>query len=225
MARSKLSWEFIKTVFFESLRGKTLARILLNHALSEIEVAGKILDLGSSKESASYNRFLQYQTPYEVTRTDFFKSGPGLIQLDLEKPFYLPDTSFDAVTCFNVLEHLYNYRNCIAESYRVLKPGGVFVGSTPFLVNYHADPHDYFRYTHEAIEKMFGEAGFATEKIISLGFGPFSVAALYITFALPTFLHCLVLIPAIFMDALVLRFKPSQHARYQLGYVFIFKKP
>lgn len=219
-----ISLSLVREIFIESFRGKTLARILLNHELSKIEVGGKILDLGSSKESASYNRFLKYREPYTVTRTDFYSDGPGMVRLDLEKPFSLSDASFDTMTCFNVLEHIYNYCNVIAESYRVLKPGGVFVGSTPFLVNFHADPHDYFRYTHEALENMFVEAGFSCEKMISLSFGPLSVAAFFLTRITPSFLNFLFFIPAILLDALIIKVKPIQRGRYPLGYVYIFKK-
>ena len=34
--------------------------------------------------------------------------------------------SFDAVTCFSVLHHLYNFDSLVPEVARVLKPGGVF---------------------------------------------------------------------------------------------------
>ncbi|MBU1995795.1 MAG: class I SAM-dependent methyltransferase [Candidatus Omnitrophica bacterium] len=34
--------------------------------------------------------------------------------------------SFDAITCFAVLHHLYNFEDLIKEISRVLKPGGIF---------------------------------------------------------------------------------------------------
>jgi len=37
-----------------------------------------------------------------------------------------PDDSFDAVTCFSVLHHLYAFEGLVAEVARVLRPGGVF---------------------------------------------------------------------------------------------------
>lgn len=53
-------------------------------------------------------------------------------QCDLEKekiPF--EDNSFDFVYSKSVLEHVFNTENFINESFRVLKPGGVFIGFTP----------------------------------------------------------------------------------------------
>lgn len=218
------SWNLWGRIITESLRGKTLARIFLNHALSDIEVTGKILDLGSSSDSASYNRFLKYQKPFEIVHTDFYKDGVGLLKLDLEKSFAILDASFDAITCFNTLEHIYNFRNLINESHRVLKSGGVFVGSTPFLVNYHADPHDYFRYTHEAIKKMFGEAGFVCEKMITLSLGPQSAAAFFALQTMPRILRPLFYSLAMLADLLIVAIKPSQRMKYPLGYVFVFRK-
>ena len=42
---------------------------------------------------------------------------------------------FDVVTCLEVIEHLHNPDNLIKEIYRVLKPGGVLILSTPNLAS------------------------------------------------------------------------------------------
>jgi 2-polyprenyl-3-methyl-5-hydroxy-6-metoxy-1,4-benzoquinol methylase len=42
-----------------------------------------------------------------------------------------PDGLFGLVTAFEVIEHVQNYENVVAEAYRVLKQGGVLVLSTP----------------------------------------------------------------------------------------------
>jgi 2-polyprenyl-6-hydroxyphenyl methylase / 3-demethylubiquinone-9 3-methyltransferase len=41
-----------------------------------------------------------------------------------------PDGSFDVVTCCDVLEHLYNLDEVLAETARVLKPGGIYFYDT-----------------------------------------------------------------------------------------------
>jgi ubiquinone/menaquinone biosynthesis C-methylase UbiE len=46
-----------------------------------------------------------------------------------------PDESFDLVTCTEVIEHLEHYRSTLREIYRVLKPGGTLVLTTPNILN------------------------------------------------------------------------------------------
>jgi SAM-dependent methyltransferase len=45
------------------------------------------------------------------------------------------DESFDLVTCTEVIEHLEHYRSTLREIYRVLKPGGTLVLTTPNILN------------------------------------------------------------------------------------------
>jgi SAM-dependent methyltransferase len=42
-----------------------------------------------------------------------------------------PDEHFDGVVSFEVIEHITDYRRYVAEAHRVLRPGGVFIISTP----------------------------------------------------------------------------------------------
>ncbi len=42
-----------------------------------------------------------------------------------------PDASFDAVTCFEMLEHVFDPKAVLNEMYRVLKPGGYVVLLVP----------------------------------------------------------------------------------------------
>src|SRR2546422_259546 len=46
-----------------------------------------------------------------------------------------PDAAFDLVTCTEVIEHLEHYRQTIREIFRILKPGGLFVLTTPNVLN------------------------------------------------------------------------------------------
>jgi len=224
LIQTKFSSKLLMTLLKELFRGKSLARTLLNFNLRDVELSGEILDLGSKSNSASYNRFLRHRDPYKVTYTDWHIAGEDIIRLNLEEDFKLENNKFDAITCFNVLEHIYNYKNLIKESHRVLRQGGLFVGGTPFLINYHADPHDYFRYTHEAINRMFSEAGFRVEKMVYLGYGPIFASLEMQMHIFPRVLRPFLTGISLLFDYIILKLKKSQRLRYPLGYTYIFRK-
>lgn len=60
------------------------------------------------------------------------RRGLQAYSVDLEKDrFPFKDESFDVATCLEVLEHLEDPRNALDEIFRVLKPNGYLLISTP----------------------------------------------------------------------------------------------
>ncbi|MFC1907532.1 methyltransferase domain-containing protein [Chloroflexota bacterium] len=65
------------------------------------------------------------------------KTGIKAYELDIDKedlPF--EDNSFDAIFCGEVIEHLFDPDNLLDEVYRVLKPGGFCIITTPNLAGW-----------------------------------------------------------------------------------------
>ncbi len=111
-----------------------------------------LLDLGSSRPwFPFFTKLLGYQRL--VLNTAYPESGmvdprlstntsvPPHVSMsvfDVEcDPFPYPDDAFDVITCLEVLEHLaIDPMAMMAEINRVLKPGGVFVLSTPNAIRY-----------------------------------------------------------------------------------------
>lgn len=211
---------FNSVVRRQILKGKSLSRALMNVFASKIEITGRILDLGSKSNAPSYHRFLKLNQPYAIECVDLTVDEPGIIRMDLEKPFPVPSGEYDTILCFNLLEHVYDTHNVISESRRVLKKGGKVVGAVPFLVRYHADPHDYHRYTHEALERIAREVGFTNIQIVPLGLGPFSASISLVAVFMPGIIRFWLHANAAIIDYLLFRKKPLVDI---LGYGFIFE--
>lgn len=71
-----------------------------------------------------------------------------------------PTSTFDAVICSEMLEHVLDPTPILREIQRVLKPGGKLLLCVPFLYRMHAEPGDFARYTHHFWQQRFMEIGF-----------------------------------------------------------------
>jgi len=215
-----------KDLIKETFKGKSLSRILINNRTRKTkEINGKILDLASGTKKPSYYRFLNIEKDAEIISVDISNERKPDIKTDLEKPFPFSDKEFDNIFCFNLLEHIFNYRNVVNESFRVLKNKGRFIGTIPFLASVHADPNDYFRYTNSALKKIFERAGYREIKIKALGYGPFSVGYYMVAFLVPKFLRIFLLFFAIFLDKIIVKLrKIHEKEKYVLMYYFECKK-
>lgn len=67
--------------------------------------------------------------------TDFYPDSPDVCHVDATRKFPLPNSSFDLVFTEHVIEHLplAGGLNLLAESFRILKPGGRIRVGTPSM--------------------------------------------------------------------------------------------
>lgn len=85
------------------------------------------------------------------------------------KDFQLPSESIQVFTMFDVLEHLSNRDEVLAEIYRTLAPGGRLVLSVPALDSlwsqFDDDAGHFRRYNRASIRSELESQGFAVERI------------------------------------------------------------
>ena len=79
------------------------------------------------------------------------------------------DEQYDCAFGTEVLEHCPDPKIILSETYRVLKPGSPFFFTVPFLWPLHEVPHDEYRYTPFALQRMLSECGFKKIEIKALG--------------------------------------------------------
>lgn len=72
---------------------------------------------------------------------------------------------FDGVISTQVLEHVPNPRELLAEMYRVIKPGGNLIISLPFAWQEHEEPYDFGRFSSFGITELLKQAGFEIKSI------------------------------------------------------------
>jgi SAM-dependent methyltransferase len=201
-------------------QGSSILRAFLNLRLRQETLVGKTIDIGGGKNS-DYLSFMK-----KTSGVDFFsfdiKTGA---QIDFEKD-RLPtaDGFYDTVLFLNVMEHIFNYQHIANEVVRITKPSGRLVGFVPFLMWYHADHRDFFRYTHEALEKILKEAGAKEITIEAIGQGPFLAAAQMILLSIPKLLRVPVFVALLFCDWIYKLVNGKDFRVYQLGYYFTVTK-
>lgn len=206
-------------------RTHSLYRQITYSALRGIALPGKVLDLGGSRKSG-YHELFRGSPQFTVANID--ESYGYDLKFDVQERFPVADASYDHVVALNLLEHLYAPMTTLAESLRVMKPGGTFVSATPFLVQVHGCPYDFYRYTDTALRRMVTEMGFAVERVEPMGKGVFAVIYQNASWLLPGPLRRLFLWKCVMMDRVLCRLSKRYKelsANYVLGYLLVAKKP
>ena len=138
--------------------------------IKKYKVKGVVLNLGSGPRIIAK----------EVTNVDIHPYiGVDIVADICEVP--LPDKSVQGIISENMLEHVENPVQAVAEMHRLLEVGGLAYIEAPFLYPFHASPSDFHRWSKEGLKKLFGNF-----EMVEIGVrgGPFS--------ALDTFLSHLV---------------------------------
>ena len=104
------------------------------------------------------------------------RAHPALITVDVARspaidcvadarrlPFQ--DRAFLVVISQEALEHIPDPFRAVREMGRVLKHSGRLLLQTPFVLGYHPDPEDYWRFTAAGVRGLFEQAGLECERV------------------------------------------------------------
>jgi len=135
----------------------------LENALIQIPAGSRILDAGAGEQA--YRRYCSHlnYVSQDFALYDGNGDGTGLQmsewshhELDIVSDITAipePSSSFDAIMCIEVLEHLPDPLAAFREFYRLLKPGGFLLLTAPFCSLTHFAPY----YFHTGFSRYFFE--------------------------------------------------------------------
>lgn len=148
-------------------------RVLINKTIAKFvpHIRGKVLDVGAG----TFDRYSTLFTYGSYTRMDI-SAREGVDLVGTAENIPMPDNSYDAIICTQVLGDVKDPRLAFKEFSRVLKPSGVVLVSESLFNPLHDQPNDYWRFTPHTFTMLFTEAGFSGVTIEALG-GFWSVMA------------------------------------------------
>lgn len=140
----------------------------LRRALPHFE--GRVLDVGCG------------YMPYKPLLLAAPSRATSYLGMDLAQNLYQPpdlpwdgetiplaDDAVESALATEVLEHCPDPAATLREVARVLKPGGFFFFTVPFLWPLHDIPYDHFRYTPFSLIRLLEANGFTDVKLEALG--------------------------------------------------------
>jgi len=133
------------------------------------QLSGRLLDVGcGTKPYRSLFQVSEY-TGLDIDSETNRRRGSADVLYDGTR-FPFDDGRFDAVLCNQVLEHVFNPEQFVAEIRRVLAPGGRLLLSVPFVWDEHEQPWDYARYSSFGLRSLLERQGFTVlrhEKLLA----------------------------------------------------------
>lgn len=150
--------------------------------------SGSLLDIGAGgmpyREYLLENSSISQYSGLDIESASVYNKGtkPDYVWDGVDMPF--DRNTFDCAFGTEVLEHCPDPTRILGEVHRVLKPGGVFFFTVPFLWNLHEVPHDEYRYTPFSMERHLKEAGFQDIQIKATGGWHASMAQMFGLWAL-----------------------------------------
>lgn len=188
---------------------------------------GTVLDIGGRDRG-------KFRSPKDkvakwITTDIESKRDPDLV-LDVAHMPQIENHSIDVINAIELFEHVKEIDAGLKECQRVLKTGGTFIISVPFLYPFHGDPYDFQRWTIEKWQKELENLGFQIKKKIIMGYyftvGGDMMKTLILSLPRIFMLPALVLFPLIdlFVGLDMLAGKNKILNKYHGGYFIIATK-
>lgn len=135
------------------------------------QFSGKVVDLGCGnmpyKETVLSIDAVKEYIGIDWAGTNYYSNKPDYFWDGVTIP--LENDTIDCVLFTEVIEHLDDPLIAMKEIYRVLKPGGIIVGTTPFFWLLHEVPNDMQRLSPFGIKRIIEKAGYQSHEVVGAG--------------------------------------------------------
>lgn len=136
------------------------------------EFHGTVLDVGCGimpyRKIILQNKQVVSYIGMDLENSDYYNDiKPDILWNGRKIP--MEDRSVDCIMATEVLEHCFEPQELLNEIFRVLKPGGMFFCTVPFIWHLHEIPHDAYRYTPYSLEKLLSGSGFKQISVKATG--------------------------------------------------------
>ncbi len=141
-------------------RGQPIDRYYIEKFLSYHikDIKGHVVEIGDDRYTRMFGG--KQVTCSEVLDQNHPDSSPTIIA-DLANAGHVPSNSFDCIIIIQTLQFIYDVHAAVSTLHRILKPGGVVLGTIPSLsaiCRYDMDRWgDYWRFTSAAVKRLFGD--------------------------------------------------------------------
>lgn len=129
----------------------------IKFASSQIKPSDVVLDAGAGNKQPYKQQFSH--TRYESTDMEQSPNDAHTFLCSLDN-MPRPDSTYDAIVCTQVLEHVEFPQKVVHEFYRILKPEGRLFLTAPQGARVHGEPYHFFNFTQYGLASMFRQAGF-----------------------------------------------------------------
>lgn len=127
---------------------------------------GRLLDVGCGIKPYRALFNVESHVGLEVERSLQSLGSSDVVYDGSRFPF--ADSTFDSVFCSQVLEHVFETDTFLSEIARVLKPGGRFLFTVPFVWDEHEEPWDYGRYSTFGLKALLERHGLRVHEQLKL---------------------------------------------------------
>lgn len=149
-------------------RGQPVDRYYIERHLDHHarDIRGRVLEVGD-------NQYTRRFGGRRVTRSDVLdhvaENSNATIIANLTQADHVPSDTFDCIIFTQTLQFIYDLEDAVGTLHRILKPGGILLGTFPAvsqICRYDMDRWgDYWRFTNASIQRLLGDV-----------FGPENVA-------------------------------------------------